>query len=77
MQHPAESGQAEAVTVLCERPLLLRHERDQAFDIHPLVHLATRAWMEEQNQWDPWVGRHWYGCWSLCHLKTQPQEKPG
>lgn len=34
-----------------------QHERDQAFDIHPLVHLATRAWMEEQNQWDPWVGK--------------------
>lgn len=26
-----------------------------AFDIHPLVHLATRIWLQEHGAWRSWV----------------------
>ncbi|KAL8751945.1 MAG: hypothetical protein Q9184_005895 [Pyrenodesmia sp. 2 TL-2023] len=29
--------------------------QEEAFDIHQLVRLATRAWLREHNQWDIWA----------------------
>jgi len=31
--------------------------RVKIYDVHPLVHVAMRGWMKEQNQWSLWVER--------------------
>ncbi|KAF1835698.1 kinesin light chain [Decorospora gaudefroyi] len=34
-----------------------QQEQTKAFDVHPLVHLATRGWLKAQSQWLGWAAR--------------------
>ncbi|KAF1940357.1 kinesin light chain [Clathrospora elynae] len=34
-----------------------QQERTKAFDVHQLVHLATRSWLKAQNQWLDWAAK--------------------
>ena len=33
----------------------VQQRQTNIFDIHPLVHLATRSWLKKLNQWDVWT----------------------
>lgn len=35
----------------------VQEDQPEAFDIHPLVHLATRTWLKDQNEWHSLVGQ--------------------
>ena len=34
-----------------------QQERTKAFDVYPLVHLATRGWLKAQSQWLDWAAK--------------------
>ncbi|KAF4457789.1 kinesin light chain [Fusarium austroafricanum] len=47
----AEADELEwAIGTLCSYSFLVRREETNVFDMHSLVHTATRGWLEKQNQ---------------------------
>ncbi|KAJ4994035.1 kinesin light chain [Stagonosporopsis vannaccii] len=55
-------GTLKAYAFIIERHIEDDHNEQQStnadirtFDMHPLVHLATRRWLEKQNQWEAYI----------------------
>ncbi|KAI7758838.1 hypothetical protein LZL87_013821 [Fusarium oxysporum] len=59
----AEADELEwAIGTLCSYSFLVRREESNVFDMHSLVHTATRGWLEKQDQ-DRQVSND-----AICHL---------
>lgn len=46
-------SRTQAIKTLTAYSFLTKHENEQIFDMHPLVHLATRNWLKIQEQLTP------------------------
>ena len=56
---PAQSkkGGLDAIGTLTAYSFITRRPEDQSFDLHRLVHLATRNWLREENSFAQWSGK--------------------
>uniref|UniRef100_A0ACC2JMA8 Uncharacterized protein n=1 Tax=Lasiodiplodia mahajangana TaxID=1108764 RepID=A0ACC2JMA8_9PEZI len=46
---------AEAVGVLYAYAFILRRDKPDSFDIHRLVRLVMRSWLQENGEWEEWI----------------------
>lgn len=62
----AEADELEwAIGTLCSYSFLVRREESDVFDMHSLVHMATRGWLEKQD-WERQVSGD-----AICHLAAR------
>jgi len=47
----------DAIGTLLAYSFITRRDNSQHFDIHPLVHLATRAWLKGENKLEEWTAQ--------------------
>ncbi|KAK0706496.1 hypothetical protein B0T26DRAFT_743737 [Lasiosphaeria miniovina] len=82
LPHPESDVQmVDAIGTLCGYAFLIRREGDSdVYDMHSLVHLATRIWVQERGAWDqearkairhieevvPWVNYENRQSWREC-----------
>jgi hypothetical protein len=49
--------QEDAIGTLTAYSFVTRRIKEDAFDVHRLVHLATRNWLEEKNELSIWADK--------------------